>query len=81
MQTNIREWVKNASECGYICLTVANYKIAQEYRIKHTRSGRIPASVSREAAQASILAYGVDELGHFWALCADGISRQFFRNS
>jgi hypothetical protein len=80
MRINVREWVKDASECGYTCLTVANRQIAQEYRIKHSRSGRIPASVSREAAKANILAYGVDELGNFWVLCIDGISRQFFRN-
>ena len=80
MQINVREWVKDANECGYTCLTVASYQIAKEYRIKHMRSGRIPASVSREAAKASILAYGFDELGNLWALCTDGICRQFFRN-
>ena len=74
---NIAEFIDTASRNGIGSFGVSDYKIANQLRIKHIRSGKIERRISKEGSGISIYAYGFDSLGNVIALCKDGIVRQF----
>lgn len=57
---------------------VSSRAIADKFRARHCRSGRIDKRCSlKEARGVSVHAYKPDGLGGLIALCADGLIRQF----
>jgi hypothetical protein len=73
-------WIEASRANGISFICVSDFRLAQELRIKHLRSGKIAAAASKEAKGAAVLAYGFDELGNVCALLKNGQSRQFFGN-
>lgn len=57
---------------------VTNRAIAERFRARHCRSGRIDMRCGlKEARGVSVHAYKPDGLGGIIALCSDGFIRQF----
>lgn len=79
MQHTVYQWIRDARENGITSIVVADRELAEALGLKHCRSGLIERGATKEGAGTPVRAYGFDELGNVCAICADGVTRQFYR--